>query len=128
MNALDSLRHCSNLRLTQGVRQSMYLTIDIRFGHVIKIDQGEGAQATARKRLSRPRADTADPDHSYVSLLQCKTGLRAIQTIKPAKTPIDIESVAQLLCCVAFLHDLPKKSHSVLDKSPREEHNLPLIL
>jgi hypothetical protein len=106
----------------------VHLPIDVRFGHVIKIDQGERTHTAARKRLSNPRADTTDPNHSNVGLLQRKTRLRAIQTIKSTKTPIGIESVAQLLCCVAFLHDLPKKSHSALDKSPQEEDNLPLIL
>jgi hypothetical protein len=61
-------------------------------------------------------------------VLQRNARLRAVETIKPTEAALCIRSVAQLLCYEVFLHDLPKKPHGALDKSAREEHNLPLIL
>ena len=63
-----------------------------------------------------------------MSVLQRNARLRAVKSLKPSEAALGIRSVAQLLCYEVFLHDLPKKPHGALDKSAREEHNLPLIL
>ena len=95
---------------------------------MIKVDQGERSDTAASQRFCSPRPDAANANHGNMRLLQRNTTVRAIQTLEPSEAALSVRSVAQLLCYEVFLHDLPKKPHWALDKSAREEHNLPLIL
>jgi hypothetical protein len=119
----------------------MNLPIDIGFGNVIEINQGQGSDSMAGQGFGCPGTHPADTHDGHVRLTQCSISFQAKQAHKSAKATLCLADVIdvniRLNCCLnvmhyiscgllndAFLHDPEKKLSFSLDKSPPEEHNL----
>jgi len=71
----------------------MYLSVDIGFGNVVKINQGQGSYAMTRQGLGRPRADATNTNNRHMRLAQCSISLQAKQAGKSAKAALGVAGV-----------------------------------
>ncbi len=76
----DAGSHGLDLGSTQRAGQRVNLAVDVGFGHVVEIDQCEGADAAAGHRLCSPGTDTADADDHGVRLPQAFAPFTAVDT------------------------------------------------
>src|SRR6185312_16635114 len=78
-----ALAHGLHLGLPHGGVQRLTLAVDIRFRHMVQVDQCQAPDPAARKRLGGPGAHAAEPD-------DCHAGgaypLCAGHTIQPRET------------------------------------------
>jgi hypothetical protein len=54
MDLRDAIAHGPNLGLTHGVIQGMDLPVDVGFGYMVQVDQGDLTHPAAREGLSGP--------------------------------------------------------------------------
>ena len=69
----------------------MNLSVDVGFGHMVEVDQGDMPNAAAGKGLSRPGPYPANADHHHMGLLDALRPCNPIQPLQPPKT-------ASLIC------------------------------
>ncbi|CRD97861.1 Uncharacterised protein [Bordetella pertussis] len=86
----DALRHGLDLGLPQRVRQRMDLAVDVGFGDMVQVDQGQGAHAATRQRFGGPGADAAQARHRDMGPAQGGRRIRAIQTGQAAEAAFGI--------------------------------------
>ena len=60
----------------------MDLPVDVGFGDMIEVDQGQATYPAAGQRFCGPRPHAADADHDDVRI---EYALRAVQAIEPAQ-------------------------------------------
>ena len=72
----------------------MDLPVDVGFGDMVQVDQRQRADAAARQRLHRPRADAAQAGHGDVGILQARGRLLSIQTRKTAEAAVEVGGIA----------------------------------
>lgn len=69
-----------DLGLADGIAHGLDLAIDVRFGNIVQIDQGQAADGAARQRFDDPGADAAHADHAHVGgaeTVQCGGAIQA---------------------------------------------------
>ena len=64
----NTVLHGQHLGLTQRVGDRVQLTVDIRLGHMVHVDQAELPHAAARQTLHSPRAHTTHTHHDHMRL------------------------------------------------------------
>ena len=87
VNVDQPLAQGERLGLPDGAAGGLYLPVDVAFGDVVQIDEGQRSHATSRERFSRPRADTAQADERHAcaaQLLVAGTAMEPPQATKPA--------------------------------------------
>ena len=71
--------------------QRLDLAVDVRFGHVVEVDQGQRADRAARQRLDDPGTDPADADHANVRRAEALQRGLAVQPRDAAETAFEID-------------------------------------
>ena len=72
----------------------MHLAIDIGLGHVVKVNQCQAADATARKCFGNPRAYAADADYRHMRFTDNTGGLHTIEALHAGKAPPHVGIIA----------------------------------
>ena len=92
MKGMDSVLHSQHLGLTHRGIERMNLAVDVGFADVVKINQGQTANGTARQRLGSPRANAADTNHCHMRRSNSLCARVAIQACQAGKTTIQKRS------------------------------------
>ena len=91
VDQFDALGQGCYLGLADGVAHGLDLAIDVRFGNIIEVDQGQAADGAARQRFDDPGTDAAHADHTDVRGAEaCQRG-GAVQAGNAAETPFKID-------------------------------------
>ena len=85
---MDAVSHGENFSLPNGGVSCLNLTIDVGFAHVVQVNECQLSNATARKCLGRPGANTAYADHSHMRATDMVGAGLAIQAGQPAKAAV----------------------------------------
>src|SRR5574344_1472205 len=96
MNVGNARLHRQHLGFAYGVGHSLDLSIDIRFGHMIQIDQCQTPDATACQCLSHPRANATDSHHGNMRCGNPRSPYSAIQTLQTTKPALKIYLVRHI--------------------------------
>jgi hypothetical protein len=84
------LRIATTLAAPSVAVEGVDLAIDVGFGDVVEIDQGQPAHAAARQGFGRPGADTADADHRDMGAPGACQRAGAIQALDAAEAALGI--------------------------------------
>ncbi|MNR04955.1 hypothetical protein D3C85_1209530 [compost metagenome] len=84
------LRHRVNLGLPQRRRQRVDLPVDVGFGNMVQVDQGQRPHPAARQRLDGPGPDAAKSGHRHMGVTEAGRSLRAIQAGERAETAVHV--------------------------------------
>jgi hypothetical protein len=70
--------------------ECLHLPVDVRFGDVVEVDQGQCRDAAAGQRFGRPRTDAADADHGDPRGANAQVGGIAIQAAQAAEAALEV--------------------------------------
>jgi hypothetical protein len=86
----------------------MHLPIDIGFGNVIKVNQGQGPDTMAGQGFGCPGAHPANTDNGHMRLTQCSISIHTKQTRETTEATLCLAPVIdvniRLNFCLNALH------------------------
>jgi hypothetical protein len=81
----DAFAHRQHLGRAQRGAQGLDLAVDVGFGDVVEVDQGQPTQPGACQRLRCPGADAADADHRDMGARGADQRTAAVQALDAAE-------------------------------------------
>ena len=87
----NAFTHGLYLGLAQRLGQRVNLAIDVRFGHMVQINQGQSANSAARQRFGRPGPHTANTDHRDMRVADRLGTSDSIEALQATKAPLRVE-------------------------------------
>ncbi len=78
------------LGLANSGSERLHLAIDVRFGHVIHIDQHQARDTTARQRFRRPGTDTSQPDDGHARRAYAPVAGIAVQATQTTEAALQV--------------------------------------
>ena len=91
VDQLDTFGQGRDLGLADGVAHGLDLAIDIRFGNIVEVDQGQAADGAARQRFDDPGTDAAHADDTHMGGAETLQRGGAVQAGNAAETPVKID-------------------------------------
>ena len=91
IDQFDAFGQGRDLGLADGVAHGLDLAVDVRFGHVVEVDQGQAADGAARQRFDDPGTDAAHADHAHMGGAEARQRGRAVQAGNAAETALKID-------------------------------------
>ena len=70
--------------------ERLHLAVDVRLGDMVEVDQRQRADAAARQRLGRPRADAAEADDGDVRGADARVAGIAVQAAQAAEAALEV--------------------------------------
>ena len=90
MDPGNALPHRQHLGLAERGVQRMHLAVDVALGDMVEVDQRQPADARARQRLGRPRADAADADDADMRRRQPRQRPGAVEPFNAAEAAREV--------------------------------------